>query len=328
MFILLLHSFIMVQVEGISLFQAFWLTMTTVTTVGYGDHVAQTVAGRLSTIILIYMAGIGVLAQTISMYFVCRREVVNCTERGNRSWNMKDHIVFLNCPSDINEGFFVQAIKELRNSGDKIANKPIIIVDEFFEKGISDELLSLNVKHVSKTISNNEALEAANVQHAHTIMVLSKDKSDVISDSINFELVDRLRELGVKARVLVEVVQDSNRTRMLKVGADNVTRPIRAYPEFLMRSIIAPGSEKVIETLFDSKGEECIRYDIEQKNKWLDVVTKLVANDIGIPVAYIDHEGEVINNPHPDTIIDAKALFVIVRHGNVKKIKEVKEAVC
>ncbi|MBL6664381.1 MAG: NAD-binding protein, partial [Rickettsiales bacterium] len=184
-------------------------------------------------------------------------------------------------------------------------------------------LRNLNVVHVSKNDLSQAALEAANIKSADTIVILSKDRFDITSDSINFELVDRLRDMGVKARIIAEVAQDENRARIRKVGADSVLRPIRTYPELLVRSILAPGSEKVIETLFDSFGQECVKYEIEVEEKWLDVVQKLTSGDLGIPIAYEDTSGAIISNPSTKRVINAKAIFVIVREGNVKTDKEV-----
>ena len=49
-------------------------------------------------------------------------------------------------------------------------------------------------------------------------------------------------------------------------------RPVRTYPEILIRTILAPGSEAIIETLFNSVGEECIRFDLAIEMSWLDVI--------------------------------------------------------
>ncbi len=48
--------------------------MVTMTTVGYGDVYAQTAMGRLSTTVLIYFAGITLLAQIASNYIDFRIE--------------------------------------------------------------------------------------------------------------------------------------------------------------------------------------------------------------------------------------------------------------
>ena len=318
-----LHTLAMIHFEGLSFEDALWLTITTTTTVGYGDVSAETLHGRLATIFLLYIIGIAILAQTVAIYFEYRGDIKNNILTGNWNWHMKNHIVFLNSPKEVDEEYFYRAILGMRKSGCDRAKMPIIIVSEEFREGISERLRNLNVVHISKTDLSQEALDSASIQTANTIVILSKDRFDITSDSINFELVDRLRDMGIKARIIAEVAQDENRARLRKVGADSVLRPIRTYPELLVRSILAPGSEKVIETLFDSFGQECVKYEIEVEEKWLNIIQKFSANDLGIPMAYEDTSGAIISNPSSKRMINAKAIFVIVREGNVKTNKEV-----
>ncbi len=316
--ILLLHIVAMVQLEKLPVGDAIWLTMTSATTVGYGDLSAQTTGGRLATIILLYIGGIAILAQVAAMYFEHRQDVRNRMLKGDWSWTMENHIVFLNCPEEVDEEYFYQAILGLRESSADLASLPIVIVCERFKDGISDRLRKLDVVHVSKPVTSQETLESASVKDAHTVVILSKDQLDPTSDSINFELVDRLREMGIKGRIIVEAVKDENRARLKKVGADNVLRPIRTYPEMLMRAIIAPGSEQVMETLFDSYGEECIRYEASVKSSWLDIIHKLTSNDLGIPIAFENTQGEVVNVPSSKDMVTTKAIYVIVNEGRSK----------
>lgn len=321
--IISMHTLAMIYFEGLSFDDALWLTITTTTTVGYGDVAAQSLEGRLATIFLLYIIGIAILAQTVAIYFEYRGDIKNNILTGNWHWNMKNHIVFLNSPKEVDEEYFYKAILGMRKSSCERAKMPIIIVSEEFREGISDRLRNLNVVHISKTDLTNEALESASIKNADTVVILSKDRFDITSDSINFELVDRLRDMGIKARIIAEVAQDENRSRLRKVGADSVLRPIRTYPELLVRSILAPGSEKVIETLFDSFGQECVKYQIEIEAKWLDIVQKLTQQDLGMPIAYEDTSGAIISNPSTKRVINARAIFVIVREGNVKTNKEV-----
>ena len=320
MFIILIillsaHTFAMIKFEGMAFSDAIWLTMTSATTVGYGDLSAQTLSGRIATIILLYIGGIAILAQVAAMYFEQRQDIRERKLKGDWSWSMENHIVFLGNMEEVGENYFYQAISGLRNSSSELSEVPIIIVCNKFKDGLSDRLRKLNVVHVSKPLDDQETLNSASVKYADTIVILSKNQNDSLSDSISFELVDRLREMGVKGRIIVEAVKDENRKRLKKVGADNVLRPIRAYPELLMRAIIAPGVEQVIETLFDSYGEECIRYEVKIKSKWINVITKLVSEDLGIAIAYEDNQGHIINNPSAKDDVDTNAIFVIVNDG-------------
>lgn len=321
-FLLFLHSLAMFYFENMDFDDALWLSLTSVTTVGYGDHVAQTSWGRLSTVILLYILGIAILAQSATTYFDYRYEFKNRVQLGKLNWKMKNHIVFVNCPKETAEDFFYQAISGLRKSSASLSKLPIAIVSDSFKNGIPSRLQKLDVVYINHNHLTNEAIEASCLLKAKVVVILSKSRFDSSSDSINFEITDRIRDMGFKGRVIVEVSKDENRERLIKVGANNVLRPIRTYPEMLMRSILAPGAEKVLETMFNSQGEECIRYDVDINMKWFEVIVKLASKDYGIPVAYEDVNGNVINNPSPTKIIKARAIFVLIHQGKRKTDKQ------
>lgn len=317
-FILFLHSLAMFYFEDMDFDDAVWLSLTSVTTVGYGDYSAQTNWGRFFTVTLLYMLGIAILAQSATTYFDYRYELKNRAQLGKLNWKMKNHVVFVNCPKETAEDFFFYAISGLRKSRAAFAKLPIAIISDSFQDGMPTRLQNLDVVYINQRHVNNDSIRASSLLKAKIVVVLSQNRFDAHSDSINFEITDRLRNLGFKGRIITEVTHDENRSRLIKAGADNVLRPIRTYPEMLMRAVLAPGSEKVIETIFDSNGEECIRYDVSVNMKWLDVITKLASKNHGVPIAYEDINGEIINNPPANKKVQTNAIFVIVSDGKKK----------
>ena len=314
--LLVIHTVGMIIFERMSVFEAIWVTLTTITTVGYGDLFPKTLLGELTTIVCLYLFGITIFAQTIAIYFEYQQEKKNEKHNGKWRWKMKNHIVFLNSPEISFEDYFLKLILQIRLSQNEISRSPMIIVSDKI-KNLSDQLKKQNVVHVNYSPLSDEALKSASIDSASIIVILVREQGDIHSDSINFDLVDRLRSKGINGRILVEVIDDDNRGRLKKIGANSVFRPIRSYPELIARSILSPGSELILENLFDSYGEECIRYDINLKANWIDIVTILVKNYIGTPIAYESQTGEIITNPLPDYSISLKAMFIIVRSENI-----------
>jgi voltage-gated potassium channel len=325
--VILAHILAMMVLEDMSPIDALWITATSITTVGYGDLYAQTTLGRLSTILLIYICGIAILAQVAVMYFEHQQHIRNSKLKGDWSWNMKNHIVFLNSPNQNGEEYFYKAISEIRNSNSDLKKTPIIIVSKLFHDGISDRLRKLNVSHVRNSVGDPSSLDDANVKSAHTIVIITPDQNDNYSDGINFDLIDRLRSMGVKARIITEAIKDENRVRLKKAGADNILRPIRSYPELLARAIIAPGSEQILESLFNNLGVQCVRYDICVKIKWMNIIENLTKNNVGLPIAYENEQGEMLLNPSSDEIVKTNAIFIISNEGKIKDTKTVQEII-
>ncbi|WP_246694712.1 hypothetical protein [Methylobacterium sp. WL6] len=104
-----------------------------------------------------------------------------------------------------------------------------------------------------------------------------------------------------------------NRDRLKRAGASAIVRPLRGYPEMIVRAIVAPGTEWVVERLFSSEGDECLRFDVMlNEMAWSDVVMAVLEANYGAPVGYADVQGQPHSNPPPHALVTAEALFVLV----------------
>ncbi len=324
--IVCLHVVAMNQLEGLSLDDALWLTLTTATTVGYGDLSPVNPLGRMATVILIYGGGIFILAKFAGDYFEYRSYQHDLKLKGEWSWKMQGHILILNAPLNHSKEYFERLIRQFRICK-RYREHPIQILTTRFASGLPRSLHDLGVVHYHGRATDPDSLQAVNACEAEIIVMLVDQVSDSASDGISFDILHRLKEVGCKGKILAECADDRNRDRLLKAGADVVIRPIRAYPAMIIRAFTAPGAEQIIENLFNHEGDEYQRVELEVRQRWSQVVTRLVDADIGIPVAFVAADNyQVISNPHPDTQIDAVALLVIVREGNEVDESKVRKA--
>ncbi|TNC04604.1 ion transporter [Methylobacterium terricola] len=309
-----LHVVSMIAFEHLALGEAIWLTFTTITTTGYGDYSAKTTAGRASTIVLIYLSGIFLLTQAGSAFFEFRILRRDRKRRGEWRWNMRDHIVFVNAPADEPGDYLRRLLDQLHRSHANYATVPSLILTEAFADGLppdlEDDPLIVQLKG---RFDDPAALEAAGVDNAQVLVILAEHEGDRLSDSRTFDIIHRLRERGITARIVAECVDDLNRERLKKAGASAIVRPLRGYPEMIVRAIVAPGTEWVIERLFSSEGDECLRFDVRFSGlAWERVVQAVLGANYGIAIGYADAEGRPHSNPAPNAVIDATALFILV----------------
>ncbi len=308
----------MMGFESLSLGDSIWLTLTTATTVGYGDLSATTAQGRIATIILLYIGGIYILSKVVGDYFDYRLEIRDRKIKGHWKWDMNNHIVILNTPSNSGVRYLQRLIKQFRLTP-QYEETPIYILTRDFPNGLPNFLIELeNVVHYTGDSSNPDCLLDVDVDKAQDIIVLSKNEHDEGSDSRTFDILHRLKELKTEANILAECVIDKNRQRLQCAGANVVIRPIRAYPEMIVRAFVTPGSEAIIENMFNSDGDEYRRYDVDIKNiPWCEVVSRLITHDAGIAVAYIDsHTQKMVYNPPANSSPDICALITICKEDN------------
>ncbi len=324
--LLLVQVLIIWAVEDLELFEAAWLTMTTLVTVGYGDYAPQTMIGRFSTIVLMFITSITLLTLIVSDYieyrFYRRERILS----GRWTYKMNDHIIIINTPQHGGDQYFMRFASQIR-AIPGYQTIPIMILTRQFPMGLPTELSDIGVVHYHGAGFDPEALKAVHAGSARHIIVLAADEADASSDSLTFDIAHRLTELNLGNHTIVECVNDENRGRFKALGVRTTIRPVRTYPEIMVRSVVAPGSEKVLEDLFNYEHDHPHRYDLTLDDlNWADIVSALVRHGIGTALAYIDNDNEVICHPPTNEEIEGKGLIVLVKSAETPEVSVVEEA--
>ena len=309
------HTLVMLAFEDIGVADAIWLTLTTLTTVGYGDFSAATPAGRVATVVLLYAVGITVLAQLASDYIDYRLQRRQRMLEGKWNWDMEDHLLVVNTPRYNGARYCELFVRQIRETP-AFADLPIQFLTTGFPHGLPDTLRELGALHRHGEADNVDDLARVEPEYARHIVVLAHDHYDRRADSLTFDTTHRLMAMIDRERthVVVECVDDANRQRLRDLGAHSVIRPIRAYPELIVRAIVAPGVETMMENLFTHHGDHSQRYDLTIDDvRWADLVAALIQSDLGTALAYTDEAGEVVCNPSAGTRVRGSGLIVMVR---------------
>ncbi|MFC1603168.1 ion channel [Pseudomonadota bacterium] len=300
--------------EGHSLGDALWMGVTTITTVGYGDISPSTTGGRIITVICLYALGISILAHIISEFIEYRLWLSAEKKYGRWRWNMQDHILIINTPKVDSDNYLRKLVQQIRNTP-ALSEFPVQIVTDKFKEALPKEIAELGVVHFSGNAENSDNLRAANVVDASYIIVIASDHANPHADSLTFDVLDRIQEIGTKAIILAEATNDDNRKRLQRAGANIVVRPIRAYPGFLVRSLVAPGTEEVLEDFFTHDNAHMHRFDISFQDRcWQDLICQFVTSGAGIPMAYVVND-EVRCNPDPTAICSGDAIITLLNEG-------------
>lgn len=317
---------IMWSVEDLSLFESVWITMTTVSTVGYGDFAPKTTIGRLSTILIMFVGAITLLTLIVSdfiEYRFYRRERILT---GRWIYKMKDHIIIINTPQHGGEQYFMRFASQIR-SIPEYETIPIMLLTRQFPQGLPPELADMGLIHYHGSGFEPEALKAVHAGSARHIVVLASDETDIQSDSLTFDIAHRLSERNLACNTTLECVEDGNRARFKALGICTIIRPVRTYPEIMVRSVVAPGSEKVLEDMFNYEHDHPHRYDLKLDDlNWADIVSALIRHGIGTALAYIDKDNEIICHPSTHDEIEGNGLIVLVKSTDTPGVEVVREA--
>lgn len=324
--LVLTQTLILWAVEPLSLWDSLWLTMTTLTTVGYGDLAPTTVIGRISTMALMFITAITLLTLIISDYIEYRFYRRERILTGRWRYNMKNHVLIINTPRRGGEQYFMRVATQLR-AIPGYESVPIMILTQKYANGLPPELKDIGLAHYHGTGASEEDLKSAHAGQARHILLLALDETDPSSDSYTFDIAHRLSELNLASKITAECVSDSNRQRFRAIGVRSVIRPVRTYPEIMVRAVVAPGTEKVLEDMFNYEQDHPHRYNLTLDDlTWSDIVSALIRHGIGTALAYIDDNDDVVCHPEPDLEVEGRGLIVLVKSSETPALHVVEEA--
>ena len=311
-----LHTAAMMHFEHLSIGDSLWLTATSITTVGYGDLSASSWQGRLSTTLIIYVGGIFLVGKIAGDFFDYRAMRRTAMKQGDWDWsNLEDHVVVLGSECD-SEHHLKRLFAEFE-SHERTSGKDMVLVSTGFPSGLPQSLEALDVKLVASSSVFPETLSRAGVGTAQIIIVLAWSTANAESDGRAFDVVHRLKEMAPEATIVAECVEDGNRSRLESIGASLVLRPVRAYPEMIVGSLMNPGSHEILENLFTAQGEAIVREDVSLDANWKDIVLDYVGSDRGIPIAYrLRNLQQVVTAPPADTQVFVDAVYLLQGDGD------------
>lgn len=306
----IVHVGAMMGFEDLSLREAVWLTMTTVMTVGYGDYAAKTPLGQTSTILLLYLAGVFCAAQAAAAWFdylVSRRDAMR---NGQWDWSgLRDHVLVV-VPGRVGELYLVRMLSEM-DEHERLRGRNVVIVSDEFPEGLPGAVASGDAKLITGHAQDPEALQRASAATAKCAFVLADNPDSSVSDGIAYDIVSRLREQNATMDILAECVDDRNRGRLLKDGANVVVRPIRAYPEMTVTALMHPGSSDILENLVSAAGESIELVQRSFSGTWKALVGEMLEGGEGLPLAVRLKDGTIVTAPPADRQLEAVALYIL-----------------
>ncbi|OAV45942.1 potassium channel family protein [Lewinella sp. 4G2] len=246
----LLHIGAMVIFEGLSFGDAAWLTITTATTVGYGDMSATTTAGRWATVLLMYIGGIFILAQLAGLVFENAQDGMERRRKGLVAIKTNNHIVIFGW----REAYLRRVVREIRSSMSDLSDAEIVIVSPNLEL-LPEDLIKLDVIHVQGELYDPGTIAKVNLAAAARIAILP-ERGDDETAYTNLELISRVNTFPA------DVIYAANNVNALKMaedlGAADALIFDANYPEVFARSIITVGGEDIITELIGRNGVELI----------------------------------------------------------------------
>ncbi|MFT4640249.1 MAG: voltage-gated potassium channel [Verrucomicrobiales bacterium] len=290
---------------------AIWWAMVTMTTVGYGDFYAQTFAGRFLVSYPCFILGIGIIGYLLGTVADGVMEGVNLKRRGLMKSKRQNHIIICNFPSMEK---ILQLTDELRHRG---KDTPIVVVTDTLDVAPS-EFVQREIQFVKGPPVSEEVLERANVREADSVLILARTPGDPTSDAESFatcSIIEQIdKDIGSNIKTVVELVSRKNARLMERAQPDSVIASEGISDLLLVQELLSPGSHHIFEQLITNQ-RGCEFHTIVTKLRDVRVVDAQIAilqHDSDIQLIGLLRNDEPLLNPSKSTLIEENDLLIVL----------------
>jgi voltage-gated potassium channel len=315
--IFLIGSFGYVLLEGWSFFEGFYMTVITLTTVGYGEVRPLTQTGRTFTIMLIFL-GVGFMFYVVTAIAQVvvegqLRDVFGRRRLEREIRSIKDHYIICGF------GRIGEVIaRELSHN-----HIPIVIVDNRPQH--TQNLERSGYLNVIGNATQEEVLLAAGIERARGLI------SVVGSDVDNVYIVLTARSMNPDLTIVTRAGESGSDQKLRRAGANEVISPYELGGQRLAQTILRP---TVVDFMDVALGEG-IDLSLEEipVGGSSDIIGQPL-KDSGIRqrldliiVAIKRLDGTMLFNPQPDApILHGDTLIALGSKANLDKLMHLLEA--
>lgn len=287
--------------EKASLFDSFYWVVTTTTTVGYGDIVAKTLAGKLLAI-FVMLSGIGVLGVFLASFADILIEKSLKRKPKAKSY-MQGHVIICGWNPKLEI-----AVKELLAE-----NKQIVVVANVDSLPLEHR----NLVFIRGDPSDEENLKRAGIEKASHALIACNDDTETLLAAIAVEKLNK----NVHSTC---IVSDAKVVRALKkIGVDQVLSSNEFFGLVLARSIFVPKISLFLKELMDVEGMDLFQEKIPElfEGKRFGELMKELKEKYDALALGVVRDAKLIVNPANDFMLEKGDNVLYVAEEKIKSFK-------
>ncbi len=300
-------------IEGWSFTDALYMTVITLSTVGYGEVQRLSSTGRMFTMVLIIL-GVGFafyFAGSIIRFMVEGRirEILGRRKLERKINAQKGHYIICGY------GRVGTAICET------LGPKPIDIVVIERDPARVTRLNERNILHIAGDATDEENLIKAGIERAQGLVTALKTDSDNVYVTLS------ARQLNPDLFVIARAAEEQAEKKMIAAGADKVVCPYRMGAHRMAQTILSPTVTDFLElTLMDtSRDIQMEEMSVDRSSKLTDVALQDsgIRQDLNlIIVAVKKAAGDMLFNPSSQTELHAGDTVITI--GETESLEQLR----
>ena len=289
-----------ILVEGWTLSEALYMTVMTVTTVGYGPPKELSPAGRdFATVFMLIGVGTAGYLLSTAVQSLVRSEILatyGARRRAREMSKMRDHYIICGAGR-----VGTRIVREMR-----LAGVPFVVVES--NALLAGELGLPDAQVLIRDATLDETLEEAGVERARGLAACLAD------DAGNLYVVLTARTLNPSLHIVSRAVEESAVPKLIRAGANRVIAPTIIGSHRMAQALLKPA----VADFMDSVATEGLDLAFEQFEiteastlAGLKLKETTIRSELDIVVVAVRRpRGEMVFNPSGDTQIRAGDLLI------------------
>lgn len=292
----------LIRLEQLSLNDTLWLIAVSMTTVGFGDVVPATTAGRFITILLV-LGGVGLLTYVLGAIFVGMLEGHLSDIWGKRRMmkdiaKLQDHIIVCGA-GRVGKEVVAELIRD--NQDYVVIEKETAVLEEFKQEG--------SIMFIAGDATEDKVLLSAKVEQARGVIITLAD------DAENLLITIACRDFNPAVRIVARANRQESIIRLKRAGADTVVCPSAIAGNRMALASLKPASVAFVQTLFEEPDIDLSLEELLLNDNSVLVGKKLknsrLREDYGVMLLAIRRDEEIITNPSSEELLMAKDLLIL-----------------
>jgi len=291
--------------EGWSILDSLYVTVQTLTTVGFGDVTPRTTLGRaFATVFMMVGVGVVLYALTSTVQSIVHSELFARYRQTRQMSKLRDH--FIICGAGRVGSHLIRSLRAVDG---------IFLVIESDQRKC-ETLMDMNIPVLVRDATLEESLIEAGVEHARGLASCLPDDAD------NVYVVLTARDLNPSIHIVARAAEEQAESKLIRAGANRVVAPTIIGGHRMAMALTKPA----VGDFLDSVTANDLELGFEQLE--VDPVSTLVGRKLSesvirselniVIVSIRRNDGSIIFNPSGETKIESGDMLIAI--GNAESL--------
>lgn len=302
-------------ISDLSFIDALYMTIITMSTVGFGEVVDLSPEARLFTVFLILMS-VSIFGYTISVFTEILAsghlgQLLKSRKVQKEINGLRDHVIVCGYGRNGRE-----AVGTLKNF-----ERPLVVIEQ--NEKLIEELEAQKILVIDGDATTDEVLEKAGINNAKSLITA------LPSDADNLFVVLSARQLNKNCKIISRASKEGSYKKLKIAGADNVIMPNKLGGGHMAALVVTPDVVEFVDRLTiegetNTNLKEIAVNDLPEQYIGKTILDLDLRRKTGCTaIGFKDDNNEYIINPDVTTVLKKNTYIIVLgRTNQVAKLKE------